>query len=192
MPCLASIFDAMSGVKKLPNLIPAINCPTSAFTPSIALMVWVVRRASAYSTQLSRLLRWIYVRLGKDSGKKFYLKILNFYSIMLSELWYFQKQLYNNISINNYSPTILVQLSNNGQTWINSKYLSNSQVKLYFYRNFNIDGIYFYLYFGRVLLFLQYFLSQYDDICFTCLKWQYIYLFMIASEAKRILPRVAS
>ena len=35
MPCLASFFDAMSGVKKQPNFIPAINCPTSANEPSI-------------------------------------------------------------------------------------------------------------------------------------------------------------
>jgi len=34
MPCLASLFDAMSGVKKLPNFHAVINCPTSAFEPS--------------------------------------------------------------------------------------------------------------------------------------------------------------
>jgi len=34
MPCLASFFDAMSGVKKLPNFVPAISYPTSAFEPS--------------------------------------------------------------------------------------------------------------------------------------------------------------
>merc|ERR1719309_248466 len=34
MPCLASLFDAMSGVKKLTNFLPAINYPTSAFEPS--------------------------------------------------------------------------------------------------------------------------------------------------------------
>jgi len=33
MPCLALFFDAMSGVKKLANLYPAIYCPTSAFEP---------------------------------------------------------------------------------------------------------------------------------------------------------------
>ena len=38
MPCLASFFDAMSGVKKLPNFIPAINCPHSAFEPSTDLL----------------------------------------------------------------------------------------------------------------------------------------------------------
>jgi len=37
MSCLASFFDAMSGVKKLSNFIPAINCPTSAFEPSFML-----------------------------------------------------------------------------------------------------------------------------------------------------------
>jgi len=35
MPCLASFFDAMSGVKKLTNLYPAINCTTSVNEPSI-------------------------------------------------------------------------------------------------------------------------------------------------------------
>jgi len=34
MPCLASFFDAMSGVKKLPDFNAAINCPHSAFEPS--------------------------------------------------------------------------------------------------------------------------------------------------------------
>jgi len=34
MPCLASSFDAISSVKKLPNFVPAINCSTSAFEPS--------------------------------------------------------------------------------------------------------------------------------------------------------------
>jgi len=28
------LFDAMSGVKKPPNFVPAINCPTWAFEPS--------------------------------------------------------------------------------------------------------------------------------------------------------------
>ena len=35
MPCLASFFDAISGVKNQTKFIPAINCPTSAFEPSI-------------------------------------------------------------------------------------------------------------------------------------------------------------
>ena len=35
MPCLASFFYAMSGVKKLLNFVPAINFPTSAYEPSI-------------------------------------------------------------------------------------------------------------------------------------------------------------
>jgi len=35
MPCLASFFDAVSGVKKLTNFISAINCPTLANVPSI-------------------------------------------------------------------------------------------------------------------------------------------------------------
>jgi len=30
MPFLASLFNAMSGFKKLTNFIPAITCPTSA------------------------------------------------------------------------------------------------------------------------------------------------------------------
>jgi len=30
------LFDAMSGVKKLPHFMPAINYPTSAFEPSDA------------------------------------------------------------------------------------------------------------------------------------------------------------
>jgi len=30
MPCLASFFDAMSGVKNLTNLYPAFNCKTLA------------------------------------------------------------------------------------------------------------------------------------------------------------------
>ena len=34
MPCLASFFDAMSGVKKLAGFIPEINCPTSEFEPT--------------------------------------------------------------------------------------------------------------------------------------------------------------
>jgi len=34
MPCLASFFDAISGVKKLPNFVPVINCTTSANEPS--------------------------------------------------------------------------------------------------------------------------------------------------------------
>jgi len=34
MPCLASFFDAMSGVKKLKNITPAITYPTSANEPS--------------------------------------------------------------------------------------------------------------------------------------------------------------
>ena len=33
MPCLASFFDAISGVKKLNTFTPAINCPTSANEP---------------------------------------------------------------------------------------------------------------------------------------------------------------
>jgi len=37
MPCLASsFFDAMSGVKKQPNFLPAIICPTSALKRSFA------------------------------------------------------------------------------------------------------------------------------------------------------------
>jgi len=35
VPFLAPFFDAMSGVKKLANFIPAITCPTSAFEPSV-------------------------------------------------------------------------------------------------------------------------------------------------------------
>jgi len=35
MPCLASFFDAMSGVKKLPNSIASITRLTSAFEPSL-------------------------------------------------------------------------------------------------------------------------------------------------------------
>jgi len=35
MPCLALFFDAMSGVKKLTNFIPAIICSTLANEPSI-------------------------------------------------------------------------------------------------------------------------------------------------------------
>ena len=34
MPCLASFFDAMSGVKKLTNFMHAITCPTSAHESS--------------------------------------------------------------------------------------------------------------------------------------------------------------
>ena len=34
MPCLASFFDAVSGVKKLLNFLPVITCPTSAFEAS--------------------------------------------------------------------------------------------------------------------------------------------------------------
>jgi len=34
MPCLASFFDAMSGVKKLTNFSAAINCKSSADEPS--------------------------------------------------------------------------------------------------------------------------------------------------------------
>ena len=34
MPCLASFFDAMSGVKKLTNFIPVITYPTLANEPS--------------------------------------------------------------------------------------------------------------------------------------------------------------
>jgi len=30
MPCLASFFDAMSGVKKLPSFVPAVTWPNSA------------------------------------------------------------------------------------------------------------------------------------------------------------------
>jgi len=37
MPCLASFFDAMPGVKKLINFMHTINCPTSAFEPSTVL-----------------------------------------------------------------------------------------------------------------------------------------------------------
>jgi len=37
MPCLASFFDAMSGVKKLPQYHAAINCPTSANEASVGL-----------------------------------------------------------------------------------------------------------------------------------------------------------
>jgi len=49
MPCLASVFDAMSGVKKLPNFIPAITCPISAFEASLLLVQQVVdaRRQAA-------------------------------------------------------------------------------------------------------------------------------------------------
>jgi len=34
MPCLASFFDAMSGVKNQSNFVPVINCSTSANKPS--------------------------------------------------------------------------------------------------------------------------------------------------------------
>ena len=34
MPCLASFSDAMSGVKKLTNSVPAITCPASSNKPS--------------------------------------------------------------------------------------------------------------------------------------------------------------
>jgi len=37
MPCLASFFDTMFGVKKLVNFIPAINFSTSAFEPSAGI-----------------------------------------------------------------------------------------------------------------------------------------------------------
>ena len=37
MPCLASFFDAMSGVKKLTNFMPAITCPTPAYEASFVL-----------------------------------------------------------------------------------------------------------------------------------------------------------
>jgi len=40
MPCLASFFDAMSGVKKLPNFVPAINCTSSANELSTAPLTW--------------------------------------------------------------------------------------------------------------------------------------------------------
>jgi len=35
MPCLASFFDAISGVKKLSNFIPVSNCTISVFNPSV-------------------------------------------------------------------------------------------------------------------------------------------------------------
>jgi len=35
MLSLASFFDALFGVNKRQNLVPAINCPTSANKPSI-------------------------------------------------------------------------------------------------------------------------------------------------------------
>ena len=35
MPCLAQFFDTMSGVKKLTNIVPAINCPISANEASL-------------------------------------------------------------------------------------------------------------------------------------------------------------
>jgi len=38
MPCLASLFDAMSGVKKLTNFIHSITCSTSANEPAIVLL----------------------------------------------------------------------------------------------------------------------------------------------------------
>jgi len=41
MPCLASFFDALSGVKKRSNFIPAITCQTSAFEPSNVCGVWL-------------------------------------------------------------------------------------------------------------------------------------------------------
>jgi len=31
------VFYAMSGVKKLLNFIPVVNCPTSAFEPSVVV-----------------------------------------------------------------------------------------------------------------------------------------------------------
>jgi len=37
VPCLAPLFDAMSGVKKLPNFVPVINCTASAFEPSFII-----------------------------------------------------------------------------------------------------------------------------------------------------------
>jgi len=33
MPCLASIFDGMSGIKKLTTIVPAITCSTSSNEP---------------------------------------------------------------------------------------------------------------------------------------------------------------
>merc|ERR1719309_683045 len=42
MPCLASFFDAMSGVKKLTNFVPAITCPHSANEPSINTLSGIV------------------------------------------------------------------------------------------------------------------------------------------------------
>ena len=49
MPCLASFFDAMSGVKKLVKFIPVINCPASAFEPSTEL------DGSVYCCQCDRI-----------------------------------------------------------------------------------------------------------------------------------------
>jgi len=46
MPCLASFFDALFGVKKLANFVPAINYPTSAFEPSILTPHSAGRRSS--------------------------------------------------------------------------------------------------------------------------------------------------
>jgi len=48
MPCLASFFDAMFGVKKLTNFNATINCPTKANEPSMKGaplgpdVVWVI------------------------------------------------------------------------------------------------------------------------------------------------------
>ena len=50
MPCMASFFDAMSGVKNLLNFIPAITCPISAFEASIVLPTDLKWRDESIST----------------------------------------------------------------------------------------------------------------------------------------------
>jgi len=57
MPCLASCFDAMSGVKKLPNFMQSINCPTSRLQASIdppSVCRWSYRRNTWRETYYSR------------------------------------------------------------------------------------------------------------------------------------------
>jgi len=67
MPCLASFFGAMSGVKKLSNLIHAITCQASAYKAS-ELMITIMNNINNIKnkTQSKNLLYW--------SQKKFFLK----------------------------------------------------------------------------------------------------------------------
>ena len=50
MPCLASFFDAMSGVKKMLHFNPVITYPTSAFPPSTLGWVYIYNTLTAFIT----------------------------------------------------------------------------------------------------------------------------------------------